>query len=536
MDGALRRHVLRRWGTLKSERSEWDGHWREIAENVLPRSSRFSTQDRNRLRRHKIYDNTAMRSLDVLSAGLMGGLTSPSRPWFRLAVADEALNSVHAVKVWLSEVERLMLAVFARSNVYGALHSVYEELGAFGTAAVLVLPDFDDVVRCYPLTAGEFALAVNYRGEPDTLYREFELTVGALVDEFGLDAVSRSARELYERGAYDQAVTVIHAIEPRRKRDGEKRDGKNMPFASVYLELGAQDDKVLREGGFTRFPVLAPRWAVSGNDVYGHSPAMKALGDVLQLQSEQLRKSAAIDYQTNPPLVVPNSMRGRDDFLPGGISYFDGQDTVRSAFEVRLDLGALLADIEDVRRRIQAAFYADLFLMLSGANQPNMTATEVAERHEEKMLMLGPVLERLQNELIDPLIALTFAAMDEAGLVPPPPEELQGQPLNVVLLSILAQAQKAVGVNGIDRFVAAVSSVSQVKPEVLDVFDADAWAQYYADALGVEPKLLANPQAVQALREQRAQAQQVQQQAALAHQGADVAHSLAQAQALNGGA
>ena len=156
--------------------------------------------------------------------------------------------------------------------------------------------------------------------------------------------------------------------------------------------------------------------------------------------------------------------------------------------------------------------------MLSGADRTNMTATEVAERHEEKMLMLGPVLERLQNELIDPLIALTFAAIDEAGLVPPPPDELQGQPLNVVLLSILAQAQKAVGVNSIDRFVAAVSSVSQVKPEVLDVFDADAWAQYYADALGVEPKLLANPQAVQALREQRAQAQQVQQQAALATQ------------------
>ena len=208
---------------------------------------------------------------------------------------------------------------------------------------------------------------------------------------------------------------------------------------------------------------------------------------------------------------------------------------MRSAFEVRVDLNALLTDIEDVRRRIQAAFYADLFLMLSGADRTNMTATEVAERHEEKMLMLGPVLERLQNELIDPLIALTFAAMDEAGLVPPPPDELQGQPLNVVLLSILAQAQKAVGVNSIDRFVAAVSSVSQVKPEVLDVFDADAWAQYYADALGVEPKLLANPQAVQALREQRAQAQQVQQQAALAQQGADVAHSLAQAQALNGG-
>jgi bbp21 len=530
----MRKHVMRRWSVLRSERSGWVGHWREISEHVIPRNGRFVASERNRGGRNynRIYDNTPTRALDVLSAGLMSGLTSPSRPWFKLATPDDALNSMHSVKVWLSQVERMMLTVFQRSNVYGALHSAYEELGAFGTAAVLVLPDFENVVRCFPLTAGEYAVAVNWRGEVDTLYREFDKSVGELVGEFGLEACSSRVQEMYRKGQYDEWVTVIHAIEPRRKRDGEKRDALNMPFVSVYLEAGAEAEGVLRESGFRHFPALVPRWAVSGGDIYGHSPAMKALGDIKQLQHEQLRKSSAIDYQTNPPLVVPSQMKGRDDYLPGGVSYYDGAAAVQTAFNVNLDIRALLDDIGDVRGRINSAFYADLFLMISAQNQPNMTATEVAERHEEKMLMLGPVLERLQNELIDPLITLAFEAMNEAGILPPPPEELQGAQLSVVLLSILAQAQRAVGANSIDRYVATMASVAQVKPEVLDNFNADAWAEYYADALGVDPSLTLPQKQVAAIREQRAQQQQAAQQAEMARQGADIAQTLAQAQAL----
>lgn len=533
------KRINRRWAALKTERSSWDSHWSEISENLIPRNGRFVASDRNHGKRkhNKIYDSTSTRSLSVLAAGLMGGLTSPSRPWFKLATTDDELNKVHAVKTWLAEVEYMMQTVFQRSNVYGALHHMYEELGAFGTAACVVLPDFDDVIRCYPLTIGEYAIATNWRGEVDTLYREFDKTVGEVVGEFGLENVSQSVKTMYENGQYDEWVTIIHAIEPRRKRDDKRKDAKNMPYASVYLEKGADDDKVLRESGFNRFPALCPRWSVAGGDIYGNSPAMTALGDIKQLQHEQLRKSTVIDYQTNPPVQVPTSMKGRDiDMLPGGISYYDatgGSDGVRTAYQVNLNLQHLLEDIGDVRQRVQSCFYADLFLMISSGQQANMTATEVVERHEEKMLMLGPVLERLQNELIDPLISITFDTMLSAGILPPPPEELQGTEINVVLMSILAQAQRAIGVNSIDRFVGSVAGVAQIKPEVLDNLNADAWVEVYAESLGIDPRVIADPQDVQAMRAQRAQAQQMQQQAELAQQGADVAQKLAQAQALN---
>ena len=524
-----------RWGALKSERSSWVAHWKEISDYVLPRNGRFFITDRDRgQRRHNnIYDSTGTRALRVLGAGLMGGATSPARPWFRLATADPEMMKYAPVKVWLNDVQRAMLEVFQRSNTYRALHMMYEELGAFGTGASIVMDDYQDVIRHYPLTTGEFCIAQNYRGEIDTLYREFQKTVGELVQEFGRDKCSTTVQNLYDRGSLDAWVTIVHAIEPRSARDPSKRDSMNMPFKSCYFEVGGNADKYLRESGFKTFPALVPRWATTGGDIYGNSPGMEALGDIKQLQHEQLRKAQGIDYKTNPPLQVPISMKNRDlATLPGGISFVDSanpQAGIRTAFEVNLDLSHLLNDIQDVRGRINQTFYTDLFLMLAQNPRANMTATEVAERHEEKLLMLGPVLERLHNELLDPLIDTTFSRMIEAGAVPPPPEELLGVELNVEYVSMLAQAQRAVATNGIDRFVGNLGAMAQIKPDVLDKFDSDKWADAYSDMLGIDPELIVSGEQVAMVRQQRAEAIAQQQAAAQAAQDAATAKDLSQA-------
>lgn len=532
-DKTPRSKLLTRWGQLKTERSTWWAHWKEISDYLLPRSGRFFVQDRNRgQRRHNnIYDNTGTRALRVLAAGMMSGMTSPARPWFRLATADKDLMKYAPVKLWLNDTSNLMHAIFQRSNTYRALHSIYEELGAFGTASSIVVPDFQNIIHHHPLTTGEYCLATNWKGEVDTLYREFQKTVHEVVAEFGIDKVSPTVKNLYDRGSLDAWVTIIHAIEPRSDRDPTKQDSLNMAWRSVYFEVGAKADDMLRESGFKRFPALCPRWATSGGDIYGNSPGMEALGDIKQLQHEQLRKAQGIDYKTKPPLQVPTSMKNRDvETLPGGVSYVDmagPNGGIKTAFEVNLDLSHLLADIQDVRHRIEGSFYADLFLMLANQSDARMTATEVAERHEEKLLMLGPVLERLQNELLDPLIEMTFDQIMEAGIVPPPPEELQGHDINVELVSMLAQAQRAVGTNSIDRFVGNLGAVAQFKPEVLDKFDSDKWADIYSDSLGLDPQIIVPADQVQAIRQQRAQAQQQAQQAALMNQGADTAQKLA---------
>lgn len=524
----------KRWGQLKTERASWFSHWKEISDYLLPRSGRFFVQDRNKgQRRHNsIYDSTGTKALRVLSAGMMAGMTSPARPWFRLATPDTDLMKHGPVKLWLDQCQKLMLTIFQRSNTYRSLHSIYEELGAFGTAASVVMDDFNDVIRHYTLTSGEYAIAQNFRGEVDTVYREFDKTVGQLVKEFGYNNVSKTVKNLYDRGSIDQWVTIVHLIEPRTDRDPSKKDAKNMAWKSVYFELGADREEYLSESGFERFNAVCPRWNVTGGDIYGHSPAMEALGDIKQLQHEQLRKAEVIDYKTKPPLQVPTSMKNREvDSLPGGVSFVDAASPsggIRTMFEVNLDLQHLLMDIQDVRQRINSNFYADLFLMISQAPTTNMTATEVAERHEEKLLMLGPVLERLHNELLDPMISITFERMIKAGIVPPPPEELQGQDLNIEFVSMLAQAQRAVGTNATDRYVNTLGAIAGFKPEVLDKFDADKWAEAYGDMLGIDPNMIVPDEQVALIRQQRAQAQAQAQKLAMMQASASAAKDASQ--------
>lgn len=520
-----RQRILTRKSALWNERSSWITHWREISDYQQPRAGRFVVTDRNRgdKRANHILDNTAVFGARTLAAGLMSGVTSPARPWFRLEIKDKDLMESGPVKTWLHDTAALLRAVFASSNTYRSLHTIYEELGLFGTGCSIVLPDFDNVIHHYPLTVGEYALATNSKGEVDTVCREFQLTVGQMVEQFGRNACSQAVRNLFDRGNYDAWVDTVHMIEPRKNRDLGKRDARNMRFASIYLEPGKENwDQFLSESGFNRFPALAPRWVVTGNDVYGTSPGMECLGDVKQLQHQQLRKGQAIDYQVNPPLQVPTKYKEATKArLPGGVFYVDslGQNQgVRSAFDVNLNLQHLMLDIQDVRERIRSAYYADLFLMLANDNRSGITATEVAERHEEKLLMLGPVLERLHNELLSPLIDTAFDYASRAGILPEPPEELQGMDLNVEFISVLAQAQRAVATQGMDRLLGTVSQMAAVKPDVLDKIDFDQVVDNYGEAYGVDPKVIVPDDAVAALRQQRAAAMQAQQAAATAPQ------------------
>ena len=509
----LREKYATRKGELWRERSTWFSQWQEVARYLLPRNGRFLVTDRNRgeKRHNAIYDSTGTRALRVLAAGLMAGMTSPARPWFRLGIADKELMDYDSVKRWLNDVTEIMRQIFSKSNTYRSLHMIYEEIGAFGTGATIILPDFNDVIRHYPLTIGEYAIATDHRGEVNTLYRDFDMTVGQMVGQFGRDKCSQAVRTLFDKGGLDTWVNVTHIIEPRADRDMRSKLAKDMAVASCYYETGSSNDQFLRESGYKHFPALAPRWAATGGDIYGNSPGMEALGDIKQLQHQQLRKGQGIDYMVKPPVQLPVAMKNQEfNSLPGGASYVDASvgGGIKNSFDVTLRLDHLLSDIQDVRTRIDETFYKNLFMMLAMDQRSNITAREVAERHEEKLLMLGPVLERLHNELLKRKIDVVFDEMILAGLVPPPPQEMQGQELNVEFISTLAQAQRAIGVGSVDRFVGAMGAIAQFKPGVLDKFDEDEWADKYGDMLGVDPTLIVADEKVAIVRQQRAQAQQ----------------------------
>lgn len=528
-----RKRMLMRNTALQTERSSWITQYMEASRFILPRAGRFTDSDVNRgtKKNQAIYDSSATFGLRTLAAGMMSGMTSPARPWFRLALADKELMEFGPVKQWLHDVAELMRAVFASSNTYNALHSCYEELGTFGTWANFVLPDFHNVLRHVPFTAGEYALGADNHGVVNTIAREVQMTVAQLVQQFGKENCSTVVKTLYDRGTLDAWVRVLHIVEPREHVNTLMRDNKNMPFASIYMEQGSNEGHFLSESGFKRFPALCPRWVVTANDTYGRSPGMDALPDIKQLQHQQLRKAQAIDLQVNPPLQVPTSMKDHQNFrLPGGVSFYDGVGPgsgVRSAYEVNLRLDYLLADIQDVRERINRCFYTDLFLMMADDGRSGVTATEVAAKNEEKLIQLGPVLERLQNELLKPLIDITFDRLVEARvpLVMNPPDELRGIDLDIEFVSTLAQAQRAVATSGMDRLLTTVGNLAVAKQDVgvWDKIDVDQSIDEYANAYGVAPSIVVPDDKVANMRAQRAQQQAAMQAAAAAPALADTA-------------
>jgi hypothetical protein len=518
-DGLTRRErLLKHRSSLWADRSPWDAKALDLQRYVFPTGGRFHPSDRNRgeTKHGFLLNNTPTVARRTLSAGLMAGATSPARPWFRLKTPDQELNGSDGVRRWLDDTSQLIRDIYSRSNYYRMLQMFYDEIAGFGTAVSIIYDDFETVQHAVPLTWGEYGIANTYKGRVGTLIREYPMSVEEMVDEFGYNACSVQVRNQYDRCNYYQKITVYHMIAPRRDRDRSRRDSANMPFASIHVEAGGDHGTVLRESGFTEFPVLGARWSRTAGDTYGYGPGDEVLGDAMELQDKELRKGQVLAYRANPPLQVPHALKNTLDILPGGVTYYDQATPhggIRPAFEVELDYTGLLADIERTERRIDRTMYKDLFLMLAtldATTSHQMTAREVAERHEEKLLMLGPVMESLTDEVFAPSIDITFVKCVRAGIIPTPPRELVGQDLKIEFVSVLAQAQRAVGLQSVDRLLGTVGSVAAATGDVSvwDKIDRDRMVDMYSDMLGVDPDLIVSNDSVALIRGERQRAQQ----------------------------
>lgn len=525
----------RRRGALDRERESWIAHWRELADYVLPRRARFLSNERNRGEKinQKLLDSTGTLAARTLASGMMSGVTSPARPWFRIMTRNREMMERTEVKAWLWQAEAQVRQLFAGSNLYNAIHTLYEDLAVFGTAAMVVEPDQDKGLRGYSLPLGSYWLAAGDGLSIDSLFREVPMTTLQAVERFGMEKVGQAIRGAYDAGNLDAWWTVYQAIEPNRDRGPDPDAPQGKAWISRYWELGGDSESLLAERGYDERPFLAPRWQVTGADIYGRSPGMDALADIKQLQVEQRRKGQAIDKMVNPPMQGPSSLQSQAvSLLPGAKTFVSPSDLqaggLRPVYEVRPNLGELMADIVEVQRRIRSAFYADLFLMLAASDRRQITATEVEERRSEKMLALGPVLERLQDELVNPLVDLAFDRVVAQKQLPLPPEPLQGRELDVELQSMLAREQRVDAVIGLDRLLSVVGSLAAASPEVLDKIDADLVVDEYAQLTGAPPRVLRSEDQLEALRGARKEALAQAQMAQGLQTGAQMAKDASQ--------
>lgn len=524
---------------LELERSTFLATWRTLGEFISPRRPRFTVTDNNRgdRRNQNIIDSTATIAARTLCSGMMSGITSPARQWFKLTTPDVELMDQADVKDWLEDVAIRMNTIFLRSNLYNALPIVYGDMGVFGTSAMMVEEDDEDVLRFYPYPIGSYMISNDNKMRVRVFYREFRLTVRQLLMEFGekdsngewiWENFSTTVKNLYFASQDEAWIEVAHIILPNDQYDKSKPWAKNKQYRSCYYERGrsqnadyymnasADDNKFLRESGYDYFPVLCPRWQTNAEDAYGtSSPGIEAIGDVKALQLMTKRMAQAVEKMVNPAMVGPPSLRStKASILPGDITYVadtQGSQGFRPAHEVDPRTDKLQIVIDATQRRIEEVFYANLFLMLANDErvQP-ATAREIDERHEEKLLALGPVLEQLNQDLLDPLIDITFDVMVKRGLIPEPPEQLQGTPLRVEYVSVMAQAQKLVGIASMERFAGFVQTLisESGSTEIIDKVDMDELLDQYGDRLSVPARIIRSDDDVKAIREGRAKAQQ----------------------------
>jgi hypothetical protein len=524
----LRRRCQERLLALRDQRYGWWNHWRELADYVLPRRYQWLLTPNEVTRggqiNQRIIDSTGTIAARTCASGMMAGITSPSRPWFKLRIPDTAASTDQSGPVarWLAECERRMMRVFSESNFYNSMGVLFLDLTVFGSACALIYEDYDNVICCYNPALGEFYFDNSPQLKIDTVYREFKYTVAQAEARWGRERLSiTSQRDLDTPAGRQRQILIGHALEPNV---GDSPVPKRFRWRDVYWEVASGEiEGTLGERGFNEFPALGARWDLAGDDVYGRSPGMDALGDIKQLQQETKRKAQAIDKMVNPPLLADVQLKNQPaSTLPGGVTYVNNlRETsgMRPIYQVAPPVQELMQDITEIQRRIQRIFFNDLFMMFEQLQAEPRSAAAVDVRREEKMTMLGPVIERLQNEVLDPAIDRVFGIMQRGGLLPDPPQEIAGQFIKVEYVSMMAEAQKAAGTAGIERILGLAGNLAGVDPSAMDVIDVKETMQEYAMLLSVNPNVIRSDNEVLAIRAERAKAQQAQQeqQASLAY-------------------
>ena len=517
----LAKNLLKRFDRLKSQRQNWESHWQEVADYMQPRKADVTkSRSKGDKRTELIFDSSPLQSVELLAASLHGMLTNPSTPWFSLRFKEYEMENEDEAKEWLEDATEVMYSAFNKSNFQQEIFELYHDLITFGTAAMFIEEDDDDILKFSTRHINEMYIAENDKGRIDTVFRKFKLSARSAIQKFG--TVSANISVVAKKDPYEE-VEILHAVYPRSDFDPKKQDKDNMPFASIYLDASSGDE--LSVSGFREFPFVVPRYLKASHEIYGRSPAMTALPDVKMLNEMSKTTIKSAQKQVDPPLLVPD-----DGFIlpvrtvPGGLNFY--RSGTRDRIET-LNIGAntpLGLNMEEQRRNsIRNAFYVNQLMMQSG---PQMTATEVIQRNEEKMRLLGPVLGRLQSELLKPLIDRCFALILRKNLFRPAPEFLSGKDIEIEYVSPLAKAQKSTELQSIMRAIEIMGSLANVAP-VFDHINMDKLVRHLADIVGVPQKILKPQSELNAQREeaqvQQQQMEQMQQVQQLAEAGGKVA-------------
>lgn len=536
--------VRQHFQELVDIRKTWEPTWRDVRDLVVPARGRAldstdPAEANTGIRKDKRINGTGSRALKVLSAGIQSGVTSKARQWFVLGYPDDKINDYRPVREWYEDVQKVLEGLFRRTNFYSACLHTYEEMAAFGQGAMAILEHPDSVFYCRTFTTGTYWMGSDQYGEIDTFFYREVMTVRQMKQRYG-ESLPDMIKSQVESGKLEEKYSVVVGVFKHPEVYGVSRVN-GMPVASVhFLDKGngvSGSDSFLKVSGYKMWPLMTPRWDVVDADVYGTAPMYDVLADIKTLQameSDILKGAAKI---VTPPMRAPSSLRRQGiNSAPGGLTFVDSlaADSLAPLYAVGLDINSVQAKENLLIQDIKEGLYNSLFLALLMQDNPQMTAREVTERHEEKLLMLGPVLERIHGEYLDPVIQRVFQIAWDNGLIPPPPEEIgSGIPTSVEYISILSQAQKAIGVNRIEQSVQFIGALMAATPEARHMLKPFDLVTQYNNMIGTPTKLFASEEEYDAAVQAEQQQTQMAQAAPVAESMANAAKAIGDANMAN---
>lgn len=520
------RSIVARYRRVSGDRGSWESHWEEIASRVWPEYSGSFTNggivSQGARKTQEMVDATAALALPKFAAAMDSMLTPHSSIWHRMQAQDSVLKRNRATKMWFDDVNAVLFRrrYAPRANFANQVFTGWLSLGAFGTSALHVdaLDKRDGGgLRYKQLHLGGVYFLENHQGIIDTLLRKFDLTARQAYQRFGEELPDDIALAAKDPAKCEQKFWFIHCVQPRGEEDGydpDRLDVKGMKFAAYYVSEAKP--KIVKEGGHNTFPVPISRYVQAPGETYGRSPAMLALPSIKTL-NEQKKTVLKQGHRVVDPVLlaaddgVVDGFNLRPGAINGGAVSAEGRPLVHALPSG--DLAIAQEMMQDEAAVIKDAFLVTLFQILVEA--PQMTATEVLQRVQEKGVLLSPMMGRQQSEFLGPLVDRELDVLAEQRMLPPPPPILRQARAEFELIydSPLSRSQRAEQGAGFMRLVDFAREYVGVTQDVtpLDWLNWDEAMPAMADINAAPAAWINDAEAVAAKRAGRAQQAQMQQ-------------------------
>jgi len=516
-------YVIKKHERMKAMRVNWDSHWQEIADYMIPNKDNvFKSKVAGEKKGQRLYSSVAIQANELLASALHGMLTNPASIWFGLSTGDKELDKITEVQKWLQDSAEAMIEVMNNSNFQTEIHEVYLDLGAFGTSLMNIEEDDQTIVRFKSAPIYEAYAMENFRGVIDTISYEYECTLENIVQEFGMESLPSELLSMLQEDP-TKKVMCVHLVEPRNALNPFKKDPSNLPFASYKIIKDFRH--TLKVSGFHEYPYVVPRWTKISGEIYGRSPGMKSLPDIKMHNAVQKVIIQGAQKVIDPPLQLPDDgVLLPIKMTPGGINYYRAgtKDRIEPILTgSRPDIGEQFGNT--IAERISQSFFIDQLQVRQADRQ---TATEIMQRREEQLRMLSPILGRQHNELLKPMVERVFGIMSRKRLFKPAPAAIQDKNLQVKYTSQIARAQRTADSDNVTRVFSLITPLAQAKPEILDNFNPDAMVRDLGARFGLPAEYFISSDDLQEIRETRAK--QINKQSDMQ----DAAQELALAQAV----